>query len=362
MKLLFLSPKMPEKSGGGVFTATVVEQLKGLPRTEVIECYADLACGTKKKLKGILQGYAKGLTKDVDAEVCRIVAESGIELVFFNFTYFGKIAKSLRKRFPQLRMITLAHDVEVVLFAHECALKGLGGLVKAIGWPSLYLNERAQVALSDVLVCLNRRDGDGFRKWYRRSPDEYLPLILRDQFKGDSAACRDSAVSQSYALFVGSHFPPNVYAMRWWAREVAPRVSIPLKIVGCGFEKMKQELESGPNMEVVGTVDDLSVWYRDAACVVSPIFHGSGMKTKTAEALMFGKRILATNEALEGYDIPFPECGARCNTADEFVAALESLDLNGKHFVDMARQTYLDKYSPEVMRRILQRVIEGAGA
>ena len=358
MKIFFLSPKMPAKSGGGVFTATVVEQLKGLPEADVVEYYVDLACGTKRKLKGIMQGYAKGLTKDVDSEVCRAVAESGVDLVFFNFTYFGKLAKSLRKRFPELRMVTLAHDVEVILFMHECALKGLRGLAKAIGWPSLYFNEKTQISLSDRLICLNRRDGDGFRKWYRRCPDEYLPLILQDRFNGASAYCQDAAASQPYALFVGSHFPPNVYAMRWWAANVAPHVKTKLKVVGFGFESLRNELEQAPNMEVVGAVEDLSDFYRKALFVVSPIFHGSGMKTKTAEALMHGKYLLASDEALTGYEMPFPECGRRCNTADEFIAAVRELELRPvPRFVEHSRNVYLEKYSPHVMKAILGKVL-----
>ena len=45
----------------------------------------------------------------------------------------------------------------------------------------------------------------------------------------------------------------------------------------------------------------MSDFYRRAKCVVSPIFHGA-YETKTAEALMYGKFIIAT-EAFEGYHI-----------------------------------------------------------
>jgi len=35
--------------------------------------------------------------------------------------------------------------------------------------------------------------------------------------------------------------------------------------------------------------------------VILPIISGSGMKTKTAEALMYGKSIIGIKEAFEGY-------------------------------------------------------------
>lgn len=37
--------------------------------------------------------------------------------------------------------------------------------------------------------------------------------------------------------------------------------------------------------------------------MVMPIFSGSGMKVKTAEALMYGKFLIGTKEAFEGYEI-----------------------------------------------------------
>ena len=51
----------------------------------------------------------------------------------------------------------------------------------------------------------------------------------------------------------------------------------------------KELLQKDPN-----NVDCLETWYEKADVVISPIFLGSGMKTKTAEALMYGKPILGT--------------------------------------------------------------------
>ena len=42
-------------------------------------------------------------------------------------------------------------------------------------------------------------------------------------------------------------------------------------------------------------------WYRGALAVVAPIRSGSGMKTKVAEALMHGKRVVGLPEAFVGY-------------------------------------------------------------
>ena len=50
------------------------------------------------------------------------------------------------------------------------------------------------------------------------------------------------------------------------------------------------------------------------------------MKTKVAEALMFGKKIVGTPEAFSGYEDIAERAGWVCSTADEFVQAMEAAD------------------------------------
>ena len=48
------------------------------------------------------------------------------------------------------------------------------------------------------------------------------------------------------------------------------------------------------------------------------------MKTKTVEALSYGKAIIGTDEAFVGIDADFNKIGAKCNTADEFIKAINN--------------------------------------
>lgn len=47
----------------------------------------------------------------------------------------------------------------------------------------------------------------------------------------------------------------------------------------------------------------------NADFLIAPIFEGSGMKLKTAEALMYGKTVFGTTEAFEGYDVDYEQVG-----------------------------------------------------
>jgi glycosyltransferase involved in cell wall biosynthesis len=116
--------------------------------------------------------------------------------------------------------------------------------------------------------------------------------------------------------------------------------------VGRGFEAYRSELEREGKVQVVGAVDHLADWYRNAHFVIAPIFDGSGMKTKVAEALMYGKKIIGTPEAFSGYDEDVNCAGFCCATADEFVAAISRAHKEVKlSFDPELRRLYEEKYS-----------------
>ena len=73
------------------------------------------------------------------------------------------------------------------------------------------------------------------------------------------------------------------------------------------------------NILCLGTVKDLSNIYENSEFIVAPIFGGSGMKTKVAEAAGYGKFVFGTNEALIGYEKYIGEICALCKNKDEYI-------------------------------------------
>ena len=100
---------------------------------------------------------------------------------------------------------------------------------------------------------------------------------------------------------------------------------------------------------MIGTVDDLAPYYYEADCVVIPIFYGDGMKVKTAEAMMYGKRILATKEALEGYVYQGVKGINRCETAIEFIEEISKLKKESITVCTEVRKNYLEYYDTSKM-------------
>lgn len=84
--------------------------------------------------------------------------------------------------------------------------------------------------------------------------------------------------------------------------------------------------------------------------MVIPIFYGDGMKIKTAEAMMYGKIILASDEALEGYQVENIDGIYRCNTKENYINCIRKLEKeNNERLKKNVRQLFLNNYSFDSM-------------
>ncbi|WP_431272877.1 glycosyltransferase [Dankookia sp. P2] len=132
-------------------------------------------------------------------------------------------------------------------------------------------------------------------------------------------------------LFVGSDTAPNVDGLRWFLREVLPRVrravpQVELRVVG----KVGGAIGALPEavaraVRILGLVPDLAPHYRDAAVVVSPLLVGSGLKIKLVEALSHGKAVVATSVTLQGVQEACAPAVRPIDAADAFAAEVAAL-------------------------------------
>ena len=132
--------------------------------------------------------------------------------------------------------------------------------------------------------------------------------------------------NDDYFLFVGSDFFPNVEGIAWFIKNVAPYINHEIWVVGsCCYNNAIKKLPLTSNVRLKGYIPDLDMCYRNALAVIAPIFSGSGMKTKTIEALSYGKSIFGTTEAFVGIETDFARIGGECNNAAEFIEKMNSL-------------------------------------
>lgn len=277
-------------------------------------------------------------SEHIEQEIVQRINDIEWNLLFFDGSWFGRISKMVSKKG---KIVAFFHNIE-----RQYSLQRLKkNPLTIFKYFSVACNERCLMEETDYIIALNLRDELLIKKYYQKETDLILPISLQDSFETNNDR-EDISGNERLLLFVGSYFNPNKEGAIWFIKNVMPHVNYKLLIAGKGMEKLKKY--ENDKIAVLGTVDSLGELYQKVDIIVIPIFSGGGMKVKTAEAMMYGKRILATKEALTGYDIHGINAVTECNTKGEFIFMLNNTENNVKKFYPEVRKKFLEKYEQSV--------------
>lgn len=359
-KILLVTNSFPEKAPGGreLLSKLIYSVLKKnfSSNLEVFFLTKPIKFNVKNFL-GFFYGFVDGLNNQSIELLLKKIEQARVDIVFTDGSNLGAFVYIAKKKFPNVEFVTFFHNVEFYfflnLFSKSKNLKSL--FLTAL----IFFAERKAVKFSDNIICLNERDSSALFSFYGIGAHAIFPMALEDQYINStySAHCDNQ---EEYILFVGGLFYANEFGIRWFVENVVPEIKIKLLIVGRGFEKLREELEVQNKVQVIGGTDDLRKYYANAKFIVAPIFDGSGMKTKIAEAMMFGKKVIGTTEAFVGYEDHLPDAGWLCNSKAEFIKVIMSAneEVNINAFNNNLRKIYQENYSLESaeikMRNILR--------
>lgn len=301
----------------------------------------------------ILSGHMFTSKLNEQAVITKIKTER-FDTVLLDRSMFGKLAFNLKHECPDIKIWVFLHNIEKNYFKNK--IKNKNPLFM-LPYRAICKSELDTLHYADKVFALTKRDSDTLYEQYGIKADQILPMAYYDSFDESKHLPEESLRFDGNLLFIGSMFGPNYEGIKWFAKEVMPKLpECNLKIVGKNFETKRTELVSD-NVEVIGTVDDLSPYYYGNNVMIMPIPYGDGIKIKTAEAIMFGKVILASDEALEGYDVNDVKGIYRCNAADDYIKVIRQLlDNKSLTFSTDVRQYFFNNLSLDVQIEECKRV------
>lgn len=357
MKLLFVSGSLDPSNKNGAYRVSKrnIENLSRIffnKNMDVILSH-DFKDRTSKgvwnKYFNILFRKRLGkMTPKLEKMILEKIKINKYKIIFIDSSVFGYLVEKIKKRFPNVIVITFFHDVNKHLFSNMGNKKKIKTcLLKKIA----IVNEKKVIENTDKIITLNKRDSNLIKKFYKRETNEIIPVTFLNEKKEFFYSKEKGKL-----LFVGVDYLPNVEGIRFFIKNILEKLNYDLEIVGKGMEKYKKEFENlSKKVKVVGTVDDLSKYYTNSIAVVLPIFSGGGMKVKTAEALKYGKYLFGTKEAFEGYELNFEKVGGLCNTADEFIKKINSTELSKKN--NYSFKIFEEKYSYEASIKKFKKLL-----
>lgn len=349
MKILYIAAVSNQMSGGTSVMNRNLSLIQSIPGAEVVAIQVKM----QSKIRALIAAITGGnfiLSRSDERKILRKVEDEHFDYIFQEGTSSGHLAKKIYK--TKAKLVIFAHNVETMLYEDRLSSYRFN-LLEAIKLYAIKRNERYSVSYCTKLVTLTNRDADNFFHMFGRKADTIIPI----SFESRTSFYKTENHDDDYCLFVGSNFFPNIEGMDWFIKNVAPFIKMNVKVVGSccnGLAPISQSLKN--KVEYLGVVDDLKSLYEHASIVIAPIFKGSGMKTKTVEAMSYGKTIIGTDECFQGISCDYSKIGGLCNTAREFIDVINKH--NGSRYNEYTVHLFNSSYSNKAVQMLFNSLFQ----
>ena len=311
-----------------------------------------------------MQGNMMFISNDIISEICEVINSNSIKTVFIEDSVFGNLVKKIKNRCKECKVLSFYHDVKADLYKqwmdNERTLKSK--IEYTIGIRQEYVNQK----YADINIVFNERDAKTYQVYYGKRPEAILPLPAPvPSISHDIMNSITEKDDKKHILFVGKKYYPNLVGFKWFVDNALPSLTdnIQVDVVGRGLEELRNEY-SDPRINVIGGVESLNPYYENADIVIAPLFDGGGMKSKTVEALSFGKIFVGTEESLFGFweemDTSIREKTCyQCNTPEEWIQTVNNLANDDIHkFNEDVFELFKAKFSYDVIRDKMKAIME----
>lgn len=285
----------------------------------------------------LLKGYTNGSNRIINNRIIDEIKRKRIDYVFIDSSLNGILTQKIKNETQAI----------VIVFFHNCEKYMIKGIVRTapiqglIRYFPVCLNEKKSCLYADKIIALNNRDKKLIKTEYKREADILLPISLSDSINDIKLITRKIEKVKK-GLFVGSFFFGNLEGLNFFLEKVFPYVNMELTIVGRGMSNLKV---NNDKIHIFDGVESLIPFYQETDFVIAPIISGGGMKVKITEAMMFGKIIIGTPEAFEGYNkIPFSKI---CNNSQEFIDSINNL--SGYSYNKDTRDFFKENYETSIL-------------
>ncbi len=357
MKVLYIAEQLSIASGGSVGNRrdrAVLKDYFGESNIVFFYVKAPQVFPLKKVWLELLYKNIFGINSSKSHEILDIIRKQNIKLIWLDSSNLGCIAKIIKEHFPQIKIITFFQNVEYNFMKDQWHLTHNPKFTYRIYLAKI--NEQYSCRFSDRIISLNTRDAQAIEHLYGRIPDIQIPVSLKDDVEPEQPIFSGNIK----ALFLGSNFPPNIEGIKLFIDHILPKISIDLVVAGSGMEVLKPQYPNTERLQIMGFVENLQKLYASVNFMVMPIFSGSGMKVKTAEALKYGKFIFASPEAIEGYKVT-PKEVCVCRNIGEFIQQINDKANHIEPYNPSSRLLFKKYYSLDATKKIFETLFLSLG-
>jgi len=291
-------------------------------------------------------------------KLIEILKQQTFDIIQLETLFMSPYLETIRK-YSNAKIVLRAHNIEHLIWKRifEQEKKGLKRIYLSYLYKSLEKYERSILNSFDGILPISEKDA-GFFRDNTIIPVKSLPFGLTvPDFSENSPTGSNKTIVHIGAM----NWMPNEEGIRWFLYEVWPLLleKVPdTKLRLAGREMPEWLLNFKENgVEILGEVDDATLFLRSGNISIAPLFSGSGIRIKILESMSMGMAVVSTSIGAEGIDYQAGKNILIADTAIEFANTLhfllespEEASQIGLH----ARQLIAEKYNTgSVIRQLI---------
>jgi glycosyltransferase involved in cell wall biosynthesis len=290
---------------------------------------------------------------------------SSADLLWIDFSYPLSFFNDLRIKFPDLKIICNAHNIEYIFYQKLSEIAEDKILKEWFLLQSRLLKNieiQGFLQCNNVIVCSNSDKNILQEETFKLNITVVPNGVDTNYFKPFSA----DPVSHTL-LFTGTMtYLPNKDAVHYFIKNIFPLLKIVLPscnflVAGAQSSTSFPEYKDRSDIEFVESPPDMRPQYNRANLVVVPLRSGSGTRLKILEAMSMGKPVVSTLVGAEGIEAEHGTHLFLANTEKEFANHILYLLSNNNVKIDVTKASIRlvrNKYDWRVILNDLKSLIE----
>jgi polysaccharide biosynthesis protein PslH len=306
------------------------------------------------KIKQHLGKFRKDL--NLINKIENLLTSNPVQVAFIDYHYYGQYINFFKNK--GIPVIYGTHNVQSQLVYQLPAVSIKNRISIMLEYLVDYLHEKHYLRRADALITVSEPDRSYYKKYIPGRKIFVIPNFLVDEeYSGPFTQKKDYIIMTANFLAY-----QNEIGLIWFLDQVWNDPFFKnekLLLAGIGSDHVLEKIfpdRKFPNIQALGSVDDLKPLIAEARVAVVPILHGSGTRLKCIEAMALKTQLLSTSRGAEG--IEHENSIIIADTADSFRSELKEIIRKKTGHTEKAWQIFKNKYSLQPNRDIFKNVLK----
>ncbi|TPV35747.1 glycosyltransferase family 4 protein [Paucihalobacter ruber] len=236
-----------------------------------------------------------------------------------------QLGKLIKKHFPKALRIIDQHNIDHLLFAQNHHLDNPANQKR---FNHIKQQESLIYAYADYFLACSQQDVVGL---VLLNNQKINGIVVPNGTEERQIDLKHKDFSKPHLLFCGSlDYEPNKNGLLWFFNNIWPVLKtkikhIKLTVIGRnGHHEDYIPLKQDPQIEFIGEVEDVALYYQKSTIAIAPLLEGSGTRLKILEAMSFGVPVVSTTIGADGIEYTHNNDILIADTVEQFSDTITS--------------------------------------